>query len=258
MLFRVVACAAVLVLAAATTAAASPSAPSEGHATPTRSVRAPDALAIAFAEPEVPDVETDEASPTTEAVPADGTAVDSGGASGAGSGGGSGRAASSPPPLPTGVWLRADLGEVRGAINAFRASRGLPAFMSPGGTCEDRGLAVTPGLGLPAGQTHGQNLVTRWGSILATTPRKGGVIAVDLWAADASDPSGVVHPSAIVGARVYECLPVGTPDVIDPYNPPQPSPQPLPSDPPPAPVEPSPPPAPPAEPSPPASDAPTV
>ncbi|MFT4028639.1 MAG: hypothetical protein QM675_02085 [Protaetiibacter sp.] len=264
--FRAVACAAVILLAASTTAAVppvAPAAPVDSAAVPAHPATAPLGLSAVFPESEAADPGIDSAATESESVDGDaGTVIEGGASTATGPGGGDGRAGASPVPLPMGVWLRADLSEVLGAINAYRASRGLPALMSPGGTCEDRGLAVTPGLGLPAGQTHGQTLVGRWGDLLATVPRKGGVMALDLWAADVSDPSGVVHPSAIVGARLYECLPVGTPDVVDPYNPREPSPQPLSPDPSPDPspspsVEPSTPPDPTAEPVPTASAVPS-
>ncbi|MFT4284049.1 MAG: hypothetical protein QM598_04375, partial [Protaetiibacter sp.] len=191
--------------------------------------------------------------------PTDGPAVDApvdsgdaqatGGESGtAGGPGGSGRTPGMVGgTFPGNVWAAADVAEVRGAVNAFRAGRGLPALGAPFDVCADRGVVISPGFGIPAGTTHGRLIVAQNGGFLAAAPRDGGVMTAEIWAADVTDLDGVLRPRAIVGVRLYECAMSGpgatAPGTYNPWTPtlPSPAPSPQPSTPPPpAPAPPAP------------------
>jgi len=152
-------------------------------------------------------------------------------------------------------WPAADLGAVRSAVDAFRASRGLAPFGTPLFNCDDRGLALNAlAFGSPSGQTIAQNLIANGGAALSAGPLRGGYMAADFWTADESDPQGVVHPNARVGVRVYECsdqysFARGGQSSFPPYPGWTPVPPPAPN---PSPGPTTPPPPPPPAPSPPA------
>lgn len=155
--------------------------------------------------------------------------------------------------FPGNVWAVADAGEVRAAVNAFRASRGLPALGVPFDSCADRGVVISPAFGIPAGTTHGRLIVAQQGGTLTATPREGGIMTADVWTSDITDIDGVLRPRAMAGVRLYECAMSGTaatsPGNYNPQNPSPPA-SPQPSQPPPAPPSPSPSPSAPPPPAP--------
>lgn len=152
------------------------------------------------------------------------------------------------------VWAVADVREVRAAVNAFRASRGLPSLSAPFGRCADRGVIMTPAFGIPEGTTHGKLLVKQNAQFLSGVPSAGGIMAADIAAAGDTDITGTFRPNSTVLLRLYECgasnsdtffsqPPQDEPDP-QPAPSPQPTPTPVPT-PTPAPTAPAPTPAPP-------------
>ncbi len=145
-------------------------------------------------------------------------------------------------PLGDTEWRPADLAEVRRAVAAVRSAAGLPALVTPFGSCIDRGFVGTgTSFGIPKNQTHGQNLVAAFGSVLRGVPKSGGVMALQLSTVDVTDRSATVRRAQNVVGSMYECgIPAPTaPGDTTVFDPP-PSPPPPSSPPPPPPPAPSP------------------
>lgn len=123
-------------------------------------------------------------------------------------------------------WRPADLAEVTRSVAAFRSSSGLPSFVAPFGTCVVRGYAGTAtGMGIPPGQTHGQNLIANSAAALKASPQSGGVMAASFSTAAMTDRNGVSHPHQMVNGQIFECgIPSPAPPSDTWHHEPSPSP----------------------------------